>query len=400
MGAGTNVQDRLVALHDLDCPWRPSDLEQRAGRIIRQGNFNKEVHIYRYVTKDTFDAYSYQIIEGKQRFISQVMTSKSIARSADDIDEASLTYAEIKMLATGNPFIKEKMDLDIKISKLRVLKNNHMNEVFRLQDFILKEYPQIHAMNARIYERITLDLEHYKTLDKEADFNITIGKTVYTEKEQAREAFMDATRTCMRAREAVEIGSYKGFKLLCEYQAMKNTIDVLVRGNHTYRFERGTSDSGNLTRLDNAIEKIPELQEVFRVKLEELENKLSTAKLAVDKPFDKQEEFEKSLVRLKEVESLINVENKPKGQFTKEQLDEIKAGEKAGLDTTIYADSAFDASQMREIRLGLENGVDVSIYADKKHDTSFMSSIREALEREIKSRQNFRIFAKAGSLCL
>ncbi|MFI3166542.1 MAG: SNF2-related protein [Bacillota bacterium] len=400
MGAGTNVQDRLVAIHDLDCPWRPSDLEQRAGRIIRQGNRNIEVHIFRYVTKDTFDAYSYQIIEGKQRFISQVMTSKSIARSADDIDEASLTYAEIKMLATGNPFIKEKMDLDIKINKLRVLKNNHMNEVFRLQDFILKEYPQTHAMNASIYERITLDLEHYKTLDKEADFSITIGKTVYTEKEQAREAFMDATRTCMRAREAVEIGRYKGFKLLCEYQAMKNTIDVLVKGNHTYRFERGTSDSGNLTRLDNAIDKIPELKEVSRVKLEELENKLSTAKLAVDKPFDKQEEFEQSLVRLKEVEALINVENKPKGQFTKEQLDEIEAGKRAGLDISVYSDSQFNAEQMREIRLGLETGIDVSIYADKKHDISFMSSIREALERELMNRQNTQMYAKKCSLSI
>ena len=217
MGAGTNVQDKLIALHDIDCPWRPSDLEQRSGRIIRQGNENDEVHIYRYVTEETFDAYLYQLVEGKQKFASQIMTSKSPVRSAEDIDETALSYAEIKMLATGNPYIKEKMDLDIQVNKLKMLKSYYLSQKYDLEDKIIKFYPKEIALQTARIKGLKADLETQKTHPKEIDgkfVGMTINGVEYTDKAEAGKAIIEFCKAKISADDDTEIlGDYRGFKM-------------------------------------------------------------------------------------------------------------------------------------------------------------------------------------------
>lgn len=380
MGAGTNVQLRLVAIHHIDCPWRPADFEQREGRIIRQGNLNKHVHIYRYVTKGTFDAYSYQTVEKKQRFITQVMTSKSIARRADDVDGSALSYAEIKMIATANPYIKEKMELDIKIDELRNLKSNHKNEIYSLQDFISSGYQKAYDINANVYNNIGKDIENLKS--QSSDFTLTIGDVPYVDKEEGGNALMLFARKTSHISKQNDIGSYKGFVVQAEYAPFLNKHEITLKGNHEYYFEMGKSATGNIQRLENAISHIEPLYEEYGNKLTALDKRLEVAKIEVQKPFSKQEELETSLVRLKEVELLINIEVS-KDDYSAEQKEEIEAGIKSGVDTVIYSDRNFSAEQMREIRYGLENGVDVGTYAHPEHKADFMQSIREALQNKL-----------------
>lgn len=287
MGAGTNVQDRLIALHHLDVPWRPSDIEQQEGRILRQGNMNDKVKIFRYVTEGTFDSYSWQLIENKQKFIGQIMTSKSPVRSCEDIDEAALTYAEVKALATGNPYIKEKMDLDIQVSKLKLLKANHTSQKYRLEDNIVKHYPvQIASMKERL-AGYRADIQTYaqnKFPDKDT-FSIKIGNRVYTDKKEAGAALIDMCRSAKQPNMAVTIGEYQGFKMSVSYDSFFSKFTVNLKGSISHEVEIGTDPLGNLQRLSNALEGMNKRMEEVAQKLENVEHQLETAKVEVTKPF-------------------------------------------------------------------------------------------------------------------
>ncbi|MBQ2347030.1 MAG: helicase, partial [Clostridia bacterium] len=258
MGAGTNVQDKLIALHDIDCPWRPSDLEQRSGRIIRQGNENTDVHIYRYVTEQTFDAYMYQLVEGKQKFSAQIMTSKSPVRSAEDIDDTALSYAEIKMLATGNPYIKEKMDLDIQVNKLKMLKSYYLSQKYDLEDKIIKFYPKEIALQTEKIKGLKADLETQKAHPKEVDdkfVGMTINGVEYADKAEAGKAIIEFCKVKMSADDEL-MGCYRGFKMDVCFDSFERAYVVTLKGAASHHVSLGIDNIGNITRLDNAIDGI------------------------------------------------------------------------------------------------------------------------------------------------
>ena len=312
MGAGTNVQDRLIALHHLDVPWRPSDIEQQEGRILRQGNMNDKVKIFRYVTERTFDSYSWQLIENKQKFIGQIMTSKSPVRSCEDIDEAALTYAEVKALATGNPYIKEKMDLDIQVSKLKLLKANHTSQKYRLEDNIVKHYPvQIASMKERL-AGYRADIQTYaqnKFPDKDT-FSIKIGNRVYTDKKEAGAALIDMCRNAKQPNMAVTIGEYQGFKMSVSFDSFFSKFTVNLKGSISHEVEIGADPLGNLQRLNNALEGMGKRMEEVAQKLENVEHQLETAKVEVTKPFPQEAELAEKLERLTELNALLNMDEK------------------------------------------------------------------------------------------
>ncbi len=309
MGTGTNCQERLIAMHDLDCPWRPADLEQRSGRIIRQGNNNPEVDIYRYVTEGTFDAYLYQLIEGKQKFASQIMTSKSPVRSADDIDETALSYAEIKMLATGNPMIKEKMDLDTQVQKLKLLKSNFLSERYALEDRILKEYPSeisdLETKVSSLEHDAGTALQHPK--GKNGYPGMEIKGTFYDEKADAGEALLDA---CKEIKDAsfVPIGHYRGFELQLGFDTSERSFIANIRGEASHPVLLGDDLYGNLTRIDNTVEKLGGNLEVMKNKLEETEKQFENAKEEVKKPFEREEELNRKSKRLNELNIELNLD--------------------------------------------------------------------------------------------
>lgn len=314
MGAGTNVQDRLIALHDVDCPWRPSDLEQRAGRIIRQGNSNPEVEIYRYVTEQTFDAYLYQLVEGKQKFASQIMTSKSPVRSADDIDETALSYAEIKMLATGNPYIKEKMDLDIQIQKLKLLKANYLSEKYNLEDKIIKFYPQKIASLANTIKALEQDLSTAKAHPKPVDdsfVGMEINGEYISEKADAGKAILESCKQ-MNSSDPIKIGKYRGFDMELQLNLTTHFYEVLLKSATTQKVSLGDDPNGNITRIDNAIGRIPDHIENAKAELKNIQTQYETAQVEVQKPFAQEEELKAKTKRQIEVEKLISSgENEP-----------------------------------------------------------------------------------------
>ena len=314
MGAGTNVQDRLIALHDVDCPWRPSDLEQRAGRIIRQGNSNPEVEIYRYVTEQTFDAYLYQLVEGKQKFASQIMTSKSPVRSADDIDETALSYAEIKMLATGNPYIKEKMDLDIQIQKLKLLKANYLSEKYNLEDKIIKFYPQKIASLANTIKALEQDLSTAKAHPKPVDdsfVGMEINGEYISEKADAGKAILESCKQ-MNSSDPIKIGKYRGFDMELQLNLTTHFYEVLLKSATTQKVSLGDDPNGNITRIDNAIGRIAEHIENAKAELKNIQTQYETAQIEVQKPFAQEEELKAKTKRQIEVEKLISSgENEP-----------------------------------------------------------------------------------------
>lgn len=337
MGAGTNVQDKLIALHDLDCPWRPRDLEQRAGRIVRQGNKNDEVHIFRYVTENTFDAYLYQILENKQRFISQIMTSKSPVRSAEDIDETALSYAEVKALATGNPFIKEKMDLDIQVSKLKLLKANHLSQRYALEDRLLKHYPQqIKAAGERIaaYEKDLTIYDRHSALEPIADGGednkfpgMTVKGVAYTEKAQAGTAILEACKL-MTSPEQQELGRYMGFPLLFSFDGFNKQYQITLRGAISHTVTLGTDVHGNITRLNNALAEIPKKLEYCREQLKTLSQQMETAKEQIDIPFEKEQELQTKSARLNELNILLNMDKRENETVDNEPDEEMKMPQK------------------------------------------------------------------------
>lgn len=314
MGAGTNVQDRLIASHDIDCPWRPSDLEQRAGRIIRQGNANPEVHIYRYVTENTFDAYLYQLVETKQKFVGQVMTSKTPVRSIEDVDEAALSYAEIKMLATGNPHIKEKMDLDIQVQNLRMLQSNYYAERYALEDKVTMEFPRdIAKYNAQI-KALETDIqtaaEHPKTIN-DCFAGMVIGGVEYADKKKAGNAILQMMKSIKSKTETYPVGSYRGFTMeMYIALGLGATYVLAVKGAMTHKVELGTDAFGNLTRIDNCIDHFEADLQKAKTDLAETKKQLEIAKESLKEPFSREQELQEKQARLNELNALLNVDKK------------------------------------------------------------------------------------------
>ena len=312
MGAGTNVQDKLIALHDVDCPWRPSDLEQRSGRIVRQGNENPQVDIYRYVTEQTFDAYLYQLVEGKQKFASQIMTSKSPVRSAEDIDETALSYAEIKMLATGNPYIKEKMDLDIQVQKLKMLKSNFLSEKYGLEDKVIKFYPQQIAYLKSRVEGLTKDVETAKSHPKPIDeqpLGMMVSGVSYSEKAEAGQAIINACKS-MNSPDAIPLGEYRGFQMELYFDTVQRNYVVKLKGETSRDVPLGDDAHGNIVRIDNGIERFEETLADTKNSLENTEKQFETAKQEIEKPFAKEEELRAKTARLDELNILLNMDKK------------------------------------------------------------------------------------------
>ena len=320
MGAGTNCQTKLIALHDLDCPWRPSDLEQRLGRIVRQGNENRKVEIYRYVTEQTFDAYLYQLVEGKQKFASQIMTSKSPARSADDIDETALSYAEIKMLATGNPLIKEKMDLDLKVNELKVLRSAYLSQKFNLEDAILKTYPaQIAKYNSQI-SGLEKDIQTAKEHPKTVTFcGMTVLGVSYFEKSKAGLAIINACKTINSSADTINLGEYRGFKTEICFDSFSRIYRFILKGKISHSVDLGTDANGNIVRIDNAIKDMPSRLTMCKTELENTMLQLENAKAEVEKSFAFEGELKQKSTRLDELNTQLNLD-----VSDEEIVDEVK----------------------------------------------------------------------------
>jgi hypothetical protein len=312
LGAGTNIQDRLIALHHLDCPWKPSDLEQQEGRILRQGNRNKQVKIYRYVTENTFDSYMWQILENKQKFISQIMTSKSPVRACDDVDDTALSYAEIKALATGNPYIKEKMDLDIQVSKLKLLKANHTSQIYSLESDIARRYPREIAAAQGQIEALKTDMETAKPLlaqDKD-HFAMEISSKVYTERKEAGAAIVEACKALKAAGTEGRIGSYGVFELHSRFDNFDKVFRLSIKGAWNYSMEVGKDPQGNILRVTNALAGIERALPQVERRLENLEQQLAQAKEEAKRPFAKEAELTEKSARLAELNSLLNMDEK------------------------------------------------------------------------------------------
>lgn len=325
MGAGTNVQDRLIALHDLDCPWRPSDLQQRLGRIVRQGNQNPEVEIFRYVTEGTFDAYLYQLVESKQRFIAQIMTSKLPARAAEDVDETALSYAEIKALATGNPQIIEKCNLDMEVSKLNMLRASHLSQRYALEELVLRKYPaEIKELNERIagYEQDSARLaEHPKPAEGIA--SMVLNGVIYTERENAGKAIIHAC-THMNGVETVPVGSYRGFDMVLSYDSKANEFHMTLKGSLSHPAVLGADAGGNVTRIDNALEKINERLENARSQLAHATEQLENARTEMTAPFPREAELAEKTRRLNELNVLLNLNESDRVVMSEEPDEDDK----------------------------------------------------------------------------
>lgn len=312
LGAGTNVQDRLIALHHLDCPWKPSDLEQQEGRILRQGNQNDKVKIFRYVTENTFDAYMWQILENKQKFISQIMTSKSPVRACEDVDDTALSYAEIKALATGNPYIKEKMDLDVQVSKLKLLKANHTSQIYRLESDIAKNFPvQISALKERI-AGMQVDSQVVKSVDLQDNdtFAMTVGNVLYEDKKEAGEALIAACAGLKTISTGGKVGEYQGFTLSASYNMFSNAFELTIKGKCSYKLEIGKDPIGNMQRIHNTLSSIDRKLTESKQKLETVQQQLATAQEEVKKPFPKEAELNEKMERLSELNALLNMDEK------------------------------------------------------------------------------------------
>lgn len=380
LGAGTNIQDRLVALHHLDCPWKPSDLEQQEGRILRQGNQNEKVKIFRYVTENTFDAYMWQILENKQKFISQIMTSKSPVRACEDVDDAALSYAEIKALATGNPYIREKMDLDIQVSKLKLMKANHTSQKYRLETDIAKNYPvQIAAQKEQI-AGLRADREAVKPIleEKEKDnFSMMIGGKTYTDRKEAGTAILAACAGLKAVKSNGQIGEFHGFSLNASYDSFYQTYKLTIKRQCSYQIEIGKDVLGNLQRISNALTGIEKRLTEAEQKMENLLSQLATAQEEVAKPFPKEAELTEKMERLAELNSLLNMDEKG----TSEALG-------MGEDIAAVADSPRRAVTMAG-RVS-----ELSHTADSVHKPSVLGKLKQAQERLSHEAKNWKHTAK------
>ena len=355
MGAGTNVQDRLIALHHLDIGWKPSDLEQREGRIIRQGNHNKKVHIFRYVTESTFDSYMWQLIENKQKFISQIMTSKAPVRSCEDVDEAALSYAEVKALATGNPAVKEKMALDVDVAKLKLLKANHMNNQYRLEDDIARNIPQQIAKLTEIIDRYKADIAHffeYKITDPE-QFSMEISGKVFTEKKEAGAALLAVCKEIKSVDAAMDIGSYQGFNMRIQFDSWSKEFILSVKHESVAKVRLGADALGNITRINNLLESYPEKLAEAEQRLETVQEQMTNAKEEVGKPFPKEEELNQKLERLSELNALLNMDER---EDTETEQSESKEKEERSARGSIHEKlQIYKEKSQRESENGREN---------------------------------------------
>ncbi len=311
MGAGTNVQDLLIALHDLDCPWRPRDLIQRKGRIERQGNKNKKVKVCRYVAEGTFDAYLWQTVEKKQRFIAQIMTSKSPVRSCEDVDATELSFAEIKALCAGDPRIKERMDLDVEVAKLKIMKADHQSKQFRLEDNLLKHYPEQIEQNKGFIRGFEADMttlaEH--PLPQDGFVGMEIRGDKLTDKENAGAALLDACKE-VKGKEPVEVGSYRGFTMSVSFDAFNNEYTLTLKGQMTHYVELGKDARGNLVRIENALDRMPDRLKGVKDQLENLYNQQTAARAEVGKPFPQERELTEKTARLIELDMELNLDSK------------------------------------------------------------------------------------------
>lgn len=343
MGAGTNVQDRLVAVHHLDVGWRPADMTQRNGRIIRQGNRNKQVQIYQYVTEGTFDAYLYQTLENKQKFISQIMTSKSPVRSCDDVDEQALSYAEIKALCAGDPHIREKMDLDVDVARLKVLKADHQSQRYRLEDKLLKYFPAEIEKTKRFIRGFTLDIQRAEAHPQVKDgfCGMEVGGKLLTEKAEAGAAILSACKSCSGT-EPVRLGIYRGFALELFFDSFSREFKIALKGDMTYRMSLSESALGNLTRLDNALASIGGHMEKSRQQLENLYAQVEAAKSEVDKPFPQEAELAEKAARLAELDALLNMDEHGGGSEELGGDAEVDAGKRH----SVLADLKSRAAQI------------------------------------------------------
>lgn len=344
MGAGTNVQDRLIALHHLDVPWKPSDIEQQEGRAVRQGNTNKNVYIYNYITEGTFDSYMFQLLENKQKFISQIMTSKSPVRSCEDVDETVLSFAEIKALATGNPHIREKMDLDIQVSKLKLLKANHNTDKYRLEDSIARKYPK---QIATIKERITglqqdiRTYEQHRITDAE-HFRMQVGANFYTDSKEAGEALVSASRECFKKDVGVHVGSYQGFQMYAHYNLLENSYSISLSGACEHTALQGGNPLGNIIRLNNQLSLMPQKLEEMEQKLQIVYRQLEDAKVEAEKPFPKETELKQKQERLAELNAMLNMDGKDGVVLESDELmpEETKQSrQKAGRDNQLMKEN-------------------------------------------------------------
>ena len=322
LGAGTNVQDRLIALHDLDAPWRPGDLEQRAGRIVRQGNMNPDVHIYRYVTEKSFDSYLWQTIENKQRFISQIMSSKSPVRACDDVDETALSYAEIKALCAGDPRIKEKMDLDIEVAKLRLMKADYQSNQFKLEDQILKQYPEEirQAQEWAKGYRADMALLEAHPLPKDGFVGMAIKGKRIADKEAAGKMLLEA---CRLSPHDMELGEYRGMKMTVDYDSYRQEVKLVLRGEMSHTVTMGTDVYGNLTRIENALANMPQKLEKAEERIAELERQTEQAKAELGKPFAQEKELEAKAARLAELNAALNIDEKRKEPMEKRPMKDV-----------------------------------------------------------------------------
>lgn len=322
MGAGTNCQDRLIALHDLDCPWRPGDLEQRSGRIVRQGNMNPDVQIYRYATEGTFDSYLWQTVENKQKFISQIMTSKSPVRSCEDIDEAALSYAEIKALCADDPAIKEKMDLDVDVARLRLMKADHQSQQYQLEDRLLKFFPQEIERNQgyiRGFEQDQATVAAHPLPEK--DFvGMTIGRETFTEAKDAGEAILAACKQVSSEKDHA-LGEYRGFSMSVMYNPLSQMYQLTLKGAMSHQVELGSDPRGNITRIDNALAGIPRRMQNVENKLNDLNQQMATAKAELGKPFPQEEELRTKSARLAELDAKLNLD-RPAAQTEKKKPEQ------------------------------------------------------------------------------
>ena len=380
LGAGTNIQDRLIALHHLDCPWKPSDLEQQEGRILRQGNQNEKVKIFRYVTENTFDAYMWQILENKQKFISQIMTSKSPVRACEDVDDAALSYAEIKALATGNPYIREKMDLDIQVSKLKLMKANHTSQKYHLETDIAKNYlVQIAAQKEQI-AGLRADREAVKPIleEKEKDnFSMMIGGKTYTDRKEAGTAILAACAGLKAVKSNGQIGEFHGFSLNASYDSFYQTYKLTIKRQCSYQIEIGKDVLGNLQRISNALTGIEKRLTEAEQKMENLLSQLATAQEEVEKPFPKEAELTEKMERLAELNSLLNMDEKG----TSEALG-------MGEDIAAVADSPRCAVTMAG-RVS-----ELSHTADSVQKPSVLGKLKQAQERLSHEAKNWKHTAK------
>ena len=374
LGAGTNVQDRLIALHHLDCPWKPSDLEQQEGRILRQGNQNEKVKIFRYVTENTFDAYMWQILENKQKFISQIMTSKSPVRACEDVDDTALSYAEIKALATGNPYIKEKMDLDVQVSKLKLLKANHTSQIYRLESDIAKNYPvQISALKERI-AGMQSDVSVIKNVDLQDNdsYSMNIGNVAYTDKKEAGEAMIAACAGLKAVTTGGKVGEYHGFTLSASYNLFANSFELTIKGKCSYKIEIGKDPLENIQRIHNALSSIDKKLAESEQKLETVQQQLATAQEEVKKPFPKEMELNEKMERLSELNALLNMDEK--GNET------ILADEDIGTEKIPDRDS----SRKEEVR---DTDRNLQETADKVHKPSILERLKQEKARQLAPEQ-------------